>query len=235
MLLDAGYVYVNPPEKIREALENRSYPMLDDSVTTGDLLRQLFLLGWKRDTRRGRMQPGMLAAFDGPGHGCGRIELARGVDVHARLPTWWLHRAIPRLGLTPVPIALGEQLVYEARQQEAALFRRKMLEPRLEDFVPVCAAQAEQRAAWEASEAFKRGFARDFAPVSPTATTEEAASASGPSPEELEAARAQVGEAGEALEEFKRAFGEHYVPVSPTTTATSSGSPTPEPVPACEI
>ena len=215
----AGYIYVNTPEKIREALENQAYPMLDKSVTGCDLLRQLRALGWERDDRRERMQPGTLVAFEGPGHTCGRIELKRGFDVHARLPPWWLHTAIQRLGLTPIPIALGEQLVYEARLQEAALFRRKMLEPRLEDFVPVCSAQAEQRAAWEASAAFRRGCAREVAPGSPAAT---AAAASVPSPEDFEAARAAVSEASEALDDFKRAFGADYVPVSPTATETSS-------------
>ena len=176
VLVDAGYIYVNTPEKIREALENQAYPMLDKGVTGGDLLMQLRALGWERDDRKGRMQPGTLVAFEGPGHTCGRIELKRGFDVDACLPAWWLHTAAQRLGLTPVPIALGEQLVYEARLQEAALFRRKMLEPRLEDFVPVCSAQAEQRAIWEASEAFRRGFAQEFAPGSATAT----ATATGP-------------------------------------------------------
>ena len=182
-LLDAGYRYVNTPEKIREALECRPYPMLDEDATGGDLLSQLVEMGWRRDDRKERMQPGMLIAFEGPYAGCGRLELAQGFNVHTRLPTWWQHLAICRLGLTPIPMALGEQLVREARLQEAALFRRKMLEPRLEDFEPVCLGQAQQRAAWEASEAFKRDLAEELAPVSPTTEPSSSGSLSDSVPE----------------------------------------------------
>lgn len=134
--------------------------MLDPDLTLCDLLRQLRALGWRRDYSREKGS--VLAAFRGPSHTCGSIELLKGVDVNTRLPTWWQHLSLPRLGLMSTPISIGEEYIAECRRRDAAVFRRKMLEPCLDDFEPVCSAQAEQRAAWEASSAFKRGFAREF-------------------------------------------------------------------------